>query len=468
MKKVLCFLLVLFLLGTSFLGVTAYSLIKESDNVIFTAVDEWGDRRVLQGISADMSFTMHEKLNWEVSFTPFEKTETEYVYDVFYNLKRNTSPYYFGISMPSLGLLQLKNTHPVLKQLVEDLRAEALETGKRASAEVKFCDYYEYYPVNINFSLPGISIDWQNGFGLDEKGQYIFSGISPSRGQGVIDAFNEFFRIPVGESDVRAISILPNANGNFSYQSDRENTFDFFFYSVRTDSHIYLTFENEINTGHEWTRELVDTSLVPGGYGIYSLPYTENDIRYEELKTVYSIPRDATVESLSIDEERQELFLGLHENERYMLHVIDMATMTDKTVIELFGFSFTDYSLTVKNDDFFVFLKNDVDFNVVAINDEGKWESALTGTMPSESAADRGYFTHRSRFGFDGERLAVWTVEDPNMEEIRILSVQPDVMVFTKDGLQYYCKWLCSLGDPVVNAFRWEAVTIEDWKVIIE
>ena len=61
MKRVLCFLLVLVLLGASLLGVTAFSLVKESDNVTFTLIDEWGDRRALQGISAEMSFTLHEK-----------------------------------------------------------------------------------------------------------------------------------------------------------------------------------------------------------------------------------------------------------------------------------------------------------------------------------------------------------------------------------------------------------------------
>ncbi len=468
MKRVLCFLLVLVLLGASLLGVTAFSLIKESDNVNFTLIDERGDRRALQGISAQMSFTLHEKLNWEVSFTPFEKTETEYDYVTFYPLSYKNNNYYYGFSTPSLGLLQLKNENAELKQLVEDLREEALENDKRASAKVNFCDYYEYYPVNLNVSLPGISIEWYNGFGMDEKGKYTFEGISPSRGQGVINAFNDYFRIPVGENDVREISVLPNDHGNFSYQTARENTFDFNFYTVRTDSHIYFSFENEINTGHEWTREFVDTSLIPGGYGIYSLPYTENDIKYEELKTVYSVPSDATVEALMTDESRQELYLVLHKNEKLVLHIIDMSTMADKSEIELFDFSFTDYLRVSENEDFFVFIKNDVDFNVVAINDGGKWESALTGTVPSGSAYVREFLPYRSRFGFDGERLVVWVIDDPGAEEIQLLSLQPDVMVFTKDGLQYYGKWICSLGDPIVRVYRWESVGVRDWKVIFQ
>ena len=468
MKRVLCFLLVLVLLGASLLGVTAFSLVKESDNVTFTLIDEWGDRRALQGISAEMSFTLHEKIHWEVKYTPFEKTETEFDYDTFYPLSYKNNYHYYGFGTPSIGLLQLKNENEELQQLVDELKAEALENDKRASARINFCDYYEYYPVNLNVSLPGISIDWHNGFGMDEKGKYVFEGISPSRGQGVIDAFNGYFRIPVGESDVREISVLPNNNANFSYQTNREDTFDFLFNTVRTDSHVYFSFENEINTGHEWTRELVDTSLIPGGYGIYSLPYTENDVKYEDIETVYSVPSDATVKALMMDEERQELYLVLYENEKLVLHIIDMSTMTDKSVIELSDFKYGDYLRVSENENYFVFIKNDVDFTVVSINGDGKWETALAGTMPPETIADRDYFSYRSRFGFDGERLVVWVIEAPGTEEIKLLSLQPDVMVFTKDGIQYYGKWLCSLGEPITEVHRWESVGVRDWKITFQ
>lgn len=467
MKKVLCFLLVLVLLGASLISFTGYSLIKESDNVTFTPVDEWGDRRYLEGITAEMDFSYHEEIFWDVEFTPFKETKTEYDYVTFYSLSREVNPFY-GISTPSLGIVQLKNDNPELNRFVEELKAEATTTGEKAGTQVRFCDYFEYYPVTVNIALPGIHIGWQHGFGADERGKYSFEGISPLRGQGVINALNEFLRIPVKESDVREITVFPNEYGNFSYQSSQGNSFDFWFNFVRTENDIYFTFENEINAGHENKRELVDTSLIPGGYGIYSLPYTEDDIKYEELRTVYSIPSDATAESLSVDEERKEIYLGLHENEKFILHIIDMDTMTDKTAIELFDFTFGDFIRVSQNEDFFVFIKNDGDFNVVAINEDGIYESALTGTMPPETIADRDYFSYRSEFGFDGERLAVWVIEEPGSEEIRLLSLQPDVMVFTKDGLQYYCKWLCSLGDPIGGAIRWDSVSVIDWRITFQ
>ena len=106
MKKVLCFLLVLVLLGTSLLGVTAYSLIKESDNVTFTLVDEWGDRRNLQGISAEMSFSLYERQFWDVKLIPFGEIKTEYDYDTFYSRNRSARTFY-GIASPHISIMGL-------------------------------------------------------------------------------------------------------------------------------------------------------------------------------------------------------------------------------------------------------------------------------------------------------------------------------------------------------------------------
>ena len=141
--------------------------------------------------------------------------------------------------------------------------------------------------------------------------------------------------------------------------------------------------------------------------------------------------------------------------------------MTDKTVIELFDFTCDDFVRVSQNEDFFVFIKNDIDFNVVSSDDDGKWKSALTGTMPAGSSVHREYFSYDSSFAFDGERLVVWVFEQPGMEDTQILSLQPDVMVFTENGLQYYCKWLCSLGDPVANVIRWEAVSVGEWRIML-
>ena len=434
---------------SSLVGVTGYSLFKESDNVTFTAIDEWGDKSLLDGVTAQMNFSHHDQLNWEVSFSPNGETETAYEYNTFYDRYVNFEPRY-GIEDVFFSTLDLKKQHPDITKLYEELEQDAKNPGEIRRATLKFKDYFEYYPVNFSLELPGISVIWEWPSRYEQHGEYSYSGITPARGKEMLKVFNDYFKIPVHDKDVREITVHASDNG-FSYGSSYISTFDYAFFDVVFSDCLYFTFNNEVSTNHDFERELVDTSLIPGGYGIYSLPYNESEVRYNELKTVYGIPSDATVEVLFCDEERNELYLVLHENDKAILHIIDTVTMTDKTVIRLFDFAYEDNVYVKQYDDFFVFIKNSVDFNVVQRNADGTYKSALTGAMPPETVADRDYFSYNACFGFDGERLVVLTVEGPGAEEISILSIQPDIMVFTKDGLSYYCKWLCSLGEPMSN-----------------
>ncbi len=467
MKRVLCFLLVLVVLSTSLVAVTGYSLIKESDNVTFTLVDEWGDRRYLEGVTAEMEFSHHDQLNWTVEFTPLEDTVTDYRYNTI--IPRNDQVYgYYGFSGATFSLIDMKNDNRRLKTDIENLKSEIKNDGEIKTLPVKFKDYYEYYPVYFDFNLGELYVSWHTAMGYDDVGSYSFSEISYNRSTEFVEAMRSYFKIPVHEEDVREMRVHKHADGGYSYGASYYCSFDFLFYNAVFSDKLYFTFSNEMTDHNGSDRLLVDTSLIPGGYGIYSVPYTENDVKYEEIRTAYSISADSTVKALCSNEERNELYLALHENDKYVLHVIDTKTMTDISVIELFDFNSEEYVRVEQNEDFFVFIKNDGDFNVVAINEDRTYESALTGTMPPETIADRDYFSYRSRFGFDGERLAVWVFESPGMEEIKILSLQPDVMIFTKDGLQYYCKWLCSLGDPVAQAIRWEAVSVREWKITLQ
>lgn len=449
MKRVLCFLLVLVVLSTSLVAVTGYSLIKESDNVTFTVIDEWGDRRYIEGVTAEMQFTHNYRLNWNVEFSPLGEAKTEYWYN---NLSTNMgeSYAYYGICNTSYGLLDMKNDNEKLKADFENLKNELKNPGDIRRFSLKLKDYYDYYPVNFDFTLGEMSVSWNTSIGFDDVGSYSYSGITPSRGKGLLEALNRYLKIPVHEEDVREIKIH-RGDYAFSYSCSYSGSFDFEFYNVVFSDKLYFTFNNEITKSEEAKRTLVDTTQIPGGYGIYSIPYEENDIKYEEIKTVYSIPSDATVEALFCDEERNELYLTLHENDKYVLHIIDAEAMTDKTVIELFDFHFEEYVRVVQNEDFFVFIKNDVDFIVVERTAEGKYESALTGTMPPETVAERNYFSYYSWFGFDGERLVVLVVENTGYEEQSNMTILPDIMVLTEDGLTYYCKWICSLSTPVSN-----------------
>ena len=449
MKKVLCFLCALLILITSLTVYVGAALHGESENVTFRLVDEGGDSSYLSGITTHSSYNHYGLLNWDVDFAPFENEVNAGMTfrKTGYNVENE--PYYgFGASM--LAFSEYRYFSEKLNEAIENLKAEDAKPGDIKVLKAKMTDYFEYYPVNFVLDLPEMSVSWVSGSSFSGRGGYYsFYGLTPSRGDGLVKAINDYLKIPVRENESFEIKLHWGDNGSYSLNCNRRNFFDFEFYNAVFSDTLYFTFSNEIYFSTVGTRYLCDTSEIPGGYGIYALPYGEGEIKYDEITTVYSVPADCVVQSLSCDEEKNVLYLTVHENDRYVLHVIDRATMTDISVIDIFSFTCDDFARVYVYDDFLVFIKNDTDFCIVKRNSDGTYGFAFSGAMPAEYVADRDYFSYYSTFAFDGERFVVFTSEVPNVEEISIMSIQPDIMVFTEDGVQYYAKWTCSLGSPL-------------------
>lgn len=464
MKKVLCFLFALVILITSLTVVAGKSLFDESENITYRLVDEWGDRQYLSGITADIDYSYYTILNWDAEFSPAGESKATLTFDRWN--KSSVTYYHSGLSSVMFGIHDLKFMNKDLKAELDALKAEAKNPGDIRTKNLKMKDYFEYYPVNIGLYLGDISVDWQSGRGFDYPGKYNFYGITAERGQGFIDAVNSFFKIPVSDDAVIETTVYTGDGGSHSWHTSHENAFDFYFYGAVFSDTVYFTFSNELSSSDNEKRLVVDTSLIKGGYGIYAFPYTSDDINYEALDTVYSIPADSTVKALFHDETRNELYLALYEKDRYVLHIIDRETMTDITVIDLFELTTDAYVRVDQYEDFFVFIKNETEFTIVKRENED-FSKAFSGEMPDETVADRDYFTHRSKFAFDGERLVALTVERSGDEEIKIMSIQPDIMVFTDEGVQYYGKWVCSLGNPVTYRVI-DDVTVDKFSVRIE
>lgn len=465
MKKVICFLSALTLLSVSLTVAVTCSLVKESDNVTFTLIDEWGDKTYLEGITAEMNFTCNGRLDWDVKFSPAGKTETEYQYNTI--VPKHTETYRnYGLYNTSYSLLDMKNDNEKLKADLDNLKNEMKNPGDIRYFNIKLKDYYEYYPVNFEFTLGEMHISWSTSIGYDDAGSYEFSGISYTKGTDFINTLNDYIRIPVHEEDTRKIRLHKSDDG-FSYSGSHSGSFDFEFHNAVFADTLYFTFSNEIKNSEKSERVLTDTSLIPGGYGIYAIDYTETEVNYKEIKTVYSIPSDATVKALFCNEEKNELYLTLHQNDKYILRVIDTASMTDIAVIELFDFHFEEYVTISQQEDFFVFIKNSTDYNVVRQNTDGIFVSALKGTIPSETENIRNYFSPYSQFCFDGEKLAILVIENPGYEQLSIMSIQPDIMILNEDGLLYYGKWICSLSRPVSNRQPINDIRKENYTITI-
>lgn len=176
--------------------------------------------------------------------------------------------------------------------------AEGKTLGDVVTSDVLPIRTKEYKPIVLNEMTPYILTDL---FGTREFVEYLdvalrldeyyryYPELLTTRWYGCTSLLNEFLRIPVipeeklmvslheyGWSDTRSISFV----GEDHYQPK--------FYQTINERSLFFTISTHTEQGN-----CVDTSLIPGGYGIYILPYTQDkktDWVWRSYGYIYMLP----------------------------------------------------------------------------------------------------------------------------------------------------------------------------------
>ena len=127
-------------------------------------------------------------------------------------------------------------------------------------------------------------------------------------------AWNDFFRIPVLDDEYYEVGLTKGSDGEVYVTTDygtAEGDDDFYFnvQSCDTDEAAYFFFES-----HSMSGNVVDTSMIPGGYGIYRMPHGEKDGKspIERLETVYPLDPNAYYQSISVSPDGKKLFVSYY------------------------------------------------------------------------------------------------------------------------------------------------------------
>lgn len=207
-------------------------------------------------------------------------------------------------------------------------------------------DFFKYYPIDFNAT---------NG----TTGHYLqfesYSGIASD----VMEMFNEvnrFFRIPVLEKQRVFYSFDVGANGKISAYAQYGNfnesgskhtdeAFEFDMQGLDAGDAFYMTFDAHIehpaDKASESREEVVDTSLIPGGYGIYRLPYDaqKGEFYTDRLETVYCLDPKNYNEIVSISPDGKKLLLTVSDGTKVWAEVVRLSDMSLEQQIELMDFS---------------------------------------------------------------------------------------------------------------------------------
>jgi|GEM_PF-3240954 hypothetical protein len=251
------------------------------------------------------------------------------------------------------------------KYLPEEFSASLREEyitglGKDTQVTRPLTDFIEYYPMFSYIRFPdcgdekNYNSDKDGRINIRERGNliettkdyeeqlsYYVSGSYAAEYRyeevmRVAKGFEEFFRIPVLKNDIWEFGYGKNPTREETEDSEpefwwrcAENSDRFIPYYVYVTTHdaMYFTFLTHTENG-----ALADTSLIPGGYGIYRLPYRldyesgTTSILIDELRMFSPLDPKIQIMDVSLSGDEKTMLILYWLNQEYRVRVIDLAT----------------------------------------------------------------------------------------------------------------------------------------------
>ena len=463
MRKAFAVLAVLLVLAVGFTAAAAALVTGSADAVQLQHTTLYGDVNAAAGVLVTGRLQCHRRLFWEVEFplvpnpgatVKFEShlaaqvtpsgghTPAGVTLGAYTRGGASTSGSFdedwSSMSDPFAGMI------PVFRDV-----ASRVPAGEHREETIYLKDYFEYYPLSVDVDLVGGDI------------LQLPDGSEPAP-QAPNAAFAEFFRIPVLEKNTLTVGIGKNAAGQVQNVDvyDPENTGpELFGPSVVDENAVYFA----LNFGAE-----ADTSRIPGGVGIYCLPYEITKtatgsrdvsvIHPEQLRCVFPLAQEARVVEMHFSPQgglllltRQDGWLWLNELELppqpgEPLRLLAQQKLLPVGAEEYIRGSvlFEDCLLVLDAKGAFVLLQQDA---------QGLYKPVLTGdTTPAEAAGMSIPFGPDMTFLWDGQRL----VAAQYMVQLYHDGCNDMyAAVFTADGLQYVGHIASSLSRNVGLNTSW-------------
>ena len=474
---ILFIVLVLTLGGTCFAAVKIYD---SRDEVTLTEMTTWGNKDFVQDLTMQMNIMYRDRLRWKTTVPMSNPKEvvTEYESSItpnYEDMKR-----YSGLSM-NLFLDTAMVQDDMLQGKMEGVTrayaelADTIGPNEEAETEIYLRDYMDYYRYTIQLDIPGTDIyrnpGWSNSAAKKEQEEY------------AIEKINDFFKIPVLEEECHSISVGKNEQGTIYHTGSGNGESDFFYmwtFNALAENALYFTFDTHSKDG-----VVVDTSLIPGGYGIYCLPFdrsleesAENadriSVNVDELKTVYPLDAQIGVKHLQLNGKKDKLLLHAEENGKYVVTVIDVSTMEVLQKIEVMDWD-EDYGYQIYEKDNYVvnmvhkpLEERKIEAVVFNENINGEYEISLISEIQNKNIPS--FNTSNMYLAFDGMRLAMAGFLEEEAQGYRE-TCNVFVAVCDASGLQYYGEYGNSLETGYSSeeysyhcqADGWEPIVLE-WR----
>lgn len=432
-----------------------------------------GDAAAAAGLSASFGMGLQNQLYWRNVYTYGGADDGADVQETAFS-RKNPFPADKKAPVPYVRLTGYMTSgnalddiltdpaegYPIRQELLAQVRQEFFTAGaaervqeiKRAlpadgetTQDLKLKDIFRYYPIEGD--LTGTSI-WAAS--LDNA---VYASENPAK---LWQDINRFLRIPIPETESSGFSVdkYPDGSLNFNYYQGKENCsqqedhFDFHSIACSMPDAVYFTFNTHTDDG-----DVVDTSLIPGGYGIYRLPYDrEKEIFLsEKLEMVYALDPEKQYTDIYASPDGAKLFLvsqaarltavGVKEVQA-TAEIIDVRTMQCDRREEIVCSA--DTALGYDAGDYLIF-RGRSELCLYTYQDGSYKKELMLTDVPFRLAAIRNlFYDHRCRTAYDGKRLSIlgeadFDIEDDDNTMWRWGTAGTvEVAVFDASGLAYY------------------------------
>ncbi|MGN0718423.1 MAG: hypothetical protein ACI4LQ_01310 [Anaerovoracaceae bacterium] len=463
MRKYMTFLLLaaMIVFPAASLGWISGQLRTAEEKIEITETYCQGDPAAIYGLRLQLQSSCGQDLFWETDCTfqnesMYPTSKSRFCYG-----QRNTE---LPEPPSSYFNLNVSHGHDVWEESIEGeqpgLAAASLEiakntpAGKNGRRTVRMADYCKYYALSLQARIPFASTSSQKKFFgssrviLDETAKASwYASLEKNSGQMIMQELQDYFQIPVLEDENVYIEIGRDGSGNVdsaAYGPPEKGSDAYYTSCQSVDLGNAFCF---VIQGHSVFGKPMDFSQVPGGYGIYRIPYTsEGALQPDALTMVHSLNPSIEILSLSLSEDGSRILLQTLEDGFYCLTVLHAETFKELQYTAYPMQNTEDHtvpSLFRGENCLAVLSANMQQLMILAEKDDGTYQSVFTARLP-EKLMEMQNFTDCDRLLYTDDRLfiagSLYTTDNGGDRPYGFY-----IAVYDKTGLLYYGEYETSL-----------------------
>lgn len=463
MRKALALLLVLVLI--CFVGmIGAHAVINaERDQVTITENIIYGDKLAADGLNVIRNAQWQYHLHWSTDYNISAENRYSTEFDFTQREKRDEriaahapaelsfSGYINGGmgSDSGIGREELSEFFTGLEELCLDVMERA-PAGAEYTEYVKLSDYCEFYPLFLSIDLPMVYY-----LKTDDNGNQYVRFVEGNDCEPINTALREYFKIPVDREELLEVRVYKAPNGAVTsldlYCAAGGSRF--YVLSAVTEKAAYFTFD---------TGSKVDFSRIPGGYGIYCLPFSDEltfkgetypTVSVDELEMLYPLDTDTVIQSMFTDKSEERLILLTRENSKELFTVIDLDTMETLQRFEIGSYDERGSGWYISESEDYLVLTSGCRIAVIDILENGDYSLNYVVDRCPEEMADALYYTTEIVTAYDGERLALGWSFHKDTPPYR--SCGFSIAVYNRTGLLYYGDYESGLMSGMESSYQY-------------